>query len=84
MTMQKFSLVSPLPLEKFFSTHQGLIKQPRTCSRVTMEKDFSPEKALSFTFLCAKQVEEKRAKFQFVVEIVHKAVVLIFFFTSKH
>ena len=79
MTMQKFSLVSPLPLEKFFSTHQGLIKQPRTCSRVTMEKDFSPEKALSFTFLCAKQVEEKRARFQFVVNIAHKAAQFVLF-----
>ena len=31
----------------------------------------------SRTFLRAKQVGEKRARFQFVVEIAHKAIVLI-------
>ena len=32
---------------------------------------------ISRTFLRAKQVGEKRGRFQFVVEITHKAVVLI-------
>ena len=32
---------------------------------------------ISRTFLCAKQVGEKRGRFQFVVEIAHKKVILI-------
>ena len=40
-------------------------------------KQFLKQIEISSTFLGAKQVEEKRARFQFVVEIAHKAVVLI-------
>ena len=35
------------------------------------------------TFLRAKQVRGKRGRFQFVVEIAHKAVVVIIFSISK-
>ena len=38
---------------------------------------FDREIEISRTFLRAKQVGEKHARFQFVVEIAHKAAVLI-------
>ena len=42
----KFFLVSLFPLEKNLSTYQRLFNLPRTCSTVTMEKEFSPEKII--------------------------------------
>ena len=44
----KFSLVSSLPLKKInLDTYQGLLKLPQRCSRVTMEKEFSPENSIT-------------------------------------
>ena len=40
-------------------------------------EQFLPKIEISRTFLRAKQVGEKRGRFQFIVEITHKAVVLI-------
>ena len=40
-------------------------------------EQFLQQIKISRAFLRAKQVEEKRWRFQFVVEIAHKAVVLI-------
>ena len=40
-------------------------------------EQFRQQIEFSCTFLRAKQVGEKRGRFQFVVEVAHKAVVLI-------
>ena len=63
----KFSLVSHLPLEKNLATYQGLFKLPQTCSRVTTEKKFSPEKfsgIISMKTVCFwKRINLKKSDF---------------------
>ena len=50
---------------------QSVIKEQLPCEQ------FLQQIIISRTFLCAKQVGEKRGRFHFVVEITRKALVLI-------